>query len=187
MAKQRQMTAEEKKIQKLLDKLMSEEMCAHLLYEACSTASRQDENSPGAQSNFAKMFVETSADELKDHFAQLREWAAANGYAIPFSFREWQKNDPRGAKQLDSLRRGESTVYYLKEAIKSEKAAIESYQRVVSDIESTAARPDGEEADDVPYEIAATCLRIYFDEIEHLEQFTSMLQAAEAGADLAAY
>lgn len=46
---------------------------------------------------------------------------------------------------------------------------------------------DGQDGDWVPYELAAICLRIYFDEIQHLEQFSTMLQAAEAGADLAAY
>lgn len=37
---------------------------------------------------------------------QLREWATSNGYDVPFCFREWQKYDERGAKQLDSLKRG---------------------------------------------------------------------------------
>lgn len=59
-----------------------------MLYEACVVASH-DPDKPAAQSNFAKLFTETAADELKDHHAQLCEWALDNGYSVPCSFREW--------------------------------------------------------------------------------------------------
>lgn len=80
-------------------------------------------------------------------------------------------------------------VYYLKQAIESEKAAIASYVEIVGDMQSTAIKMDdaGDSSSQVPFELAAICLRIYFDEVEHLEQFSAMLEAAEAGADLAAY
>lgn len=79
---------------------MSEEMCAHLLYEACVAATRGSKaiSRDEYQTNFRKLLEDTAVDELEDHYAQLREWAFENGYSVPVSFREWQKNDARGAK-----------------------------------------------------------------------------------------
>lgn len=75
----------------------------------------------------------------------------------------------------------------MKQAIESEKAAIASYSDIVGDLQSTAYSAEAADGSDVPYELAAICLRNYFDEISHLEQFSAMLNAAEAGADLMAY
>lgn len=88
MRKRDKLAPEERKIQRTLTKLMSEEMCAHMLYEACTLAAVRDVDKL-AQTTFTKMFADIALDEYKDHFAQLREWAMANGYDVPFSMREW--------------------------------------------------------------------------------------------------
>jgi ferritin len=62
-----EMTKEEKSTQKILNKIMSEELLAHMFYTGCIVATDKDE-----VELFEKIFVEIAEDELNDHFMTLK-------------------------------------------------------------------------------------------------------------------
>lgn len=62
-----EMTKEEKSTQKILNKIMSEELLANMFYTGCIVAADKDE-----AELFEKLFVEIAEDELDDHFMTLK-------------------------------------------------------------------------------------------------------------------
>lgn len=163
------MTPEDKRIQKTLNKIMSEEMLAHMFYMGCIVATCHCQSS-----EFAKMFTEIAEDELNDHFMHLKEWALFNDYEVPFKMKDYIKFAEADVKRLDSLKNDQDAIYYVNEAIESEKNAIESYNEAMQD-------------DAIPYDLNALLVQNYYDECDHLEQLSVLKYALEAGAALINY
>lgn len=168
--KKEEMTTEEKAIQKTLNKIMSEEMLAHMLYMGCIVATCKCKAVV-----FEKLFIEIAEDELNDHFINLKKWAVANDFEVPFKMKDYIKYAPECNKQLDKIKMYEDPLYYIDEAIKSEQFAIASYEEVLQDTTN------------IPYELNAIMLQNYYDELEHLDDLMIMKYAIEAGAELVQY
>ena len=163
------MTTEEKNIQKLLNKIMSEEMLAHMFYMGCIVATCKCNSAV-----FQKMFTEIAEDELNDHFMKLKNWATENCFKVPFKMKDYAKHAEKDNRRLESLKLDEEALYYVDAAILSELDAIASYEEALDN-------------EDIPYELNAILLQNYYDEIEHLDQLRTLKFAIEAGADLVNY
>lgn len=163
------MTTEDRKIQKLLNKLMSEEMLAHMFYMGCIVATCKCKSSV-----FAEMFIDIAKDELEDHFMHLKDWAIANDFEVPFKLKDYIKYAENDNKRLDNLKKDQEALYYVNEAIISENFALKSYTEALQD-------------EAVPYDLNCILMQNYYDECEHLETLSVLKYALEAGADLANY
>ena len=158
------------KIQKLVNKLISEETIAHDFYIGCIMAVDKDE-----VHCIENIFVETADDELNDHCKSLVKWAKANGYDVPFKYKDYEKEaSPSVVKQYRDLKTKQSAKFYIEEAIKSEHDAIASYEEALKN-------------KNLPYELYSIILNNYYDEEEHLEKFQTLLTATEANATLTWY
>ena len=115
------------KIQKLVNKLISEETIAHDFYIGCIMAVDKDE-----VCCIENIFVETANDELNDHCKSLVKWAKDNGYDVPFKYKDYEKEaSPSVVKQYRDLKTKQSAKFYIEEAIKSEHDAIASYEEAL--------------------------------------------------------
>lgn len=158
------------KIQKLVNKLISEETIAHDFYIGCIMAVDKDE-----VCCIENIFVETANDELNDHCKSLVKWAKDNGYDVPFKYKDYEKEaSPSVVKQYRDLKTKQSAKFYIEEAIKSEHDAIASYEEALKH-------------KNLPYELYSIILNNYYDEEEHLEKFQTLLTATEANATLTWY
>ena len=158
------------KIQKLVNKLISEETIAHDFYIGCIMAVDKDE-----VCCIENIFVETANDELNDHCKSLVKWAKDNGYDVPFKYKDYEKEaSPSVVKQYRDLKTKQSAKFYIEEAIKSEHDAIASYEEALKHKH-------------LPYELYSIILNNYYDEEEHLEKFQTLLTATEANATLTWY
>lgn len=158
------------KTQKIINKLVSEEVIAHDFYIACTVASDKD-----VSREFSKMFISTAADEMDDHCKSICQWALDNGYRVPFKYKEYNKYASKDMiKQLNALKSKQDAKYYVEEAIKSENDAIESYEE--------AMKYDG-----LPYELHTIFMKNYYDEQQHLDDLQTLLTAVDANAHLTWY
>lgn len=158
----------DKKVQKILDKLISEEMIAYYFYTGCIVASCCD-----VKKQLKTIFTDIAADELSDHYNKLVEFAISNGYDIPFKPKDYEKNAASSlSKQLDKLKTKQEISYYVNEAFKQEETAINSYEEAMS-------------YKDIPYELNAILMQNFYDEKEHLSKLETLKNALEAGAQLA--
>ena len=155
------------KIQKALNKLISEEIIASEQYIGSIVATCTCQSS-----EFAQMFEDIADDEYDDHYKKLVEYAIANDYDVPFKWKDYEKHaDPKAFRLLSSLKTGEKTKYYIEKAVESEKLAVESYMQIAQD-------------PDLPYEFTSICWQIYYDEVEHLSKLAILNDALAAGAQL---
>ena len=155
------------KIQKALNKLISEEIIASEQYIGSIVATYTCQSS-----EFAQIFEDIADDEYDDHYKKLVAYAIANDYDVPFKWKDYEKHaDPNAFRLLSSLKTGEKTKYYIEKAVESEKLAVESYMQIAQD-------------PDLPYEFTSICWQIYYDEVEHLSKLAILNDALAAGAQL---
>ena len=115
------MEGNEKKIQKILNKLIAEEMVACEFYVGCVIATKHD-----VSKQYSKLFLESAKDERDDHAKHLIEWARENDFKVPFRFKDYEKHaDERAVKLLNALKEDEKAKYYVEKAIESEKLSLE--------------------------------------------------------------
>ena len=94
------MEGNEKKIQKILSKLIAEEMVACEFYVGCVIATEHD-----VSKHYSKLFLDIAKDERDDHAKHLIEWARANDFKVPFRFKDYEKHaDERAVKLLNALK-----------------------------------------------------------------------------------
>ena len=155
------------KVQKILNKLISEEVIASQFYSACIAAVKKD------QKNILKeMFDEIAFDEISDHYKNLCEWAIANDYSIPYKFKDYEKFAAQSVvKQFDKLKDNQEATYYVAEALKSEDDAIASYTEAM-------------EYEQLPQELNAILISNYYDEVEHKQNLETLESAVKYQVDL---
>ena len=160
----------DEKVQKILDKLISEEAIAYDFYVGCVVAA-----CPCKSKEFSEMFFEIAIDERDDHMKKLIDWAIANDYSVPFKYKDIEKHaGKKSVKQLNELKEGLEAKEYVIEAIKSEQFAIESYEEALKE-------------KNIPYDLHCILLQNLYDEREHLEELTTKSYAFDANADLVSY
>lgn len=137
----------EKKIQKVIGKLVSEEWIAAELYRSL-VISCTDE----ARMRIAKMFNTNADEEYIDHFTKLVNFAISSGIEIPCRFEEYVKKADERAVKLLKFKKDGDAEYCIGVAIESENLAIESYAEILND-------------EDVPQEVKTLAFEMYYDEI----------------------
>lgn len=66
-----------------------------------------------------------------------------SGYDVPATFSEFKKYaDKEDAKLFESFKKGKEASYYLELAIESEKRAIESYEKLLEELDELAMVTD---------------------------------------------
>ena len=160
------MEGNEKKIQKILSKLIAEEMVACEFYVGCVIATKHD-----VSKQYSKLFFEIAEDERDDHAKYLIEWARENDFKVPFRFKDYEKHaDERAVKLLNALKEDQKAKYYVEKAIESEKLALESYEEALKE--------------QMPYSLEQILVQNMYDEMDHYEKLEILLAAIEAGVDL---
>lgn len=160
-----------KKIQDMLNKVISEEWIAGNLYRQMILGCSADNRSV-----IKSLFSTIASDELNDHMTSLIDWAIEHGYDVPSKISEFTKYAKADATQLEKFKTNQTADYYIAEALKSEQSAVESY---------TAAL-------DIPEIVNFTDLQsllwhIFYDEQEHITNLNSALIAYQASVNLNIY
>ena len=161
-----EMTNKSPSVQKILNKLISEEIAASMFYNGCMIAAEDKTNEA-----FNKLFSTIADDELNDHYNKLKNWAVANDYSVPFKLKDYNKYAEESIKQLENLKKNKDLSYYVDEAIKSEQMALSSYVEAL-------------ENDSVPYDLNALMMQNYYDECEHYDNLSFMKYAFGAEAEI---
>lgn len=162
------------KVQKALNKLISEEWLAGNTYMLFASAlDRTDRNFTAVKD----AFVDTAVDELQDHMKSMLDFALAYGYDIPSTFAEFKKHaDKEDVKLFETFKKGKDSAHYLGLAIEAEKRAIKSYEEVMEGIDDLVLLP----------ELQAVLKNNYYDEMEHLESFNFLKYTIDAQLDYGA-
>lgn len=159
------------KVQKALNKLISEEWLAGNTYMLfVSALDREDRNYKAVR----EAFFDTAVDELQDHMKSLLDFALSYGYDMPSTFSEFKKYaDKEDVKLFETFKKGKDSAHYLELAIKAEERAIKSYEDVLENLEELA----------VLTELQGILRNNYYDEAEHLESFNFLKYTIDAQLD----
>lgn len=168
---QNELTKEEKTIQTTLNKLISEEFVANLLYKSLYNKLLFQKTKGLDDIESFKFLIDIAKDEYEDHYLKLVEYALRYNFKFPTNLKDIEKNSSSSIKQLDSIKDDESPIYYINEAIKSEINSIKTYENVIN-------------SKQFPYELTSICTQIYYDEIEHLEKLKTVLNVFQSTAIL---
>lgn len=114
--------------------------------------------------------LETANDELNDHYASLVAFAEQNGYDVPSTYDEMKKHaDKDDVKLFESCKKGQDSLFYLGEGVKSEERAIEIYEKYVND-DHLSIEPN----------LEVVIKNNYYDEQQHLEDFNFAIESIQA-------
>jgi len=81
------MNSDEKKVQKILNQLISEEWMASIMYKQFILATCcKDE-----RHQIKDLLMELSEDEMDDHYAKLVKYAIHNGYSVPCQLKDYEE------------------------------------------------------------------------------------------------
>ena len=165
MKNEKEKTLEEKDIQKMLNKLISDEWFAGNIYKQFAILVK-----PEQRNAIFDTMVDVANDELNDHYKSLVEFALQNEYSIPTTYNEMKKfADKDDVKLFENCKKGEDAIWYVGKGIEAEDRAIKIYEEYV----------DQDWLNKVP-ELQMTVKNNYYDEIEHLNTFEFMMDSFEA-------
>lgn len=149
---------------KALFKLISEEWIAATMYEQMILGCKAED-----RHYIDKLFNETAEDERNDHYYKLVMFASQFDVKIPCKIEDYKKYAAQDVvKQFDSWKKDKDAKYYIEQVILAEEYAIISYNEVLND----------EKIDD---NFKRLLLDMYYDEIEHLAQFKTLLLSFSYG------
>jgi len=162
-----QLSKEEKKVQRAVKKLISEEWIASTFYEqmilACDPAERE---------TIKDLFEKNGIDEKEDHYAKLVKFAEMKGFDIPCKMSDYEMSAGESTvKQFEKWSKGKKADYYIEEAIKAEEDAIKSYSEILND-------------EDICQCLKNYILEFYYDEVEHLSNLNTLLLAYRVKAKI---
>ena len=154
-----------KNIQKMLNKLISDEWFAGHIYKQFILLVKAD-----GRNAISEPMHDVATDEIDDHFKNLVEFALLNGYSVPVTYSEMKKfADKDDVKLFENCKKDEDAIWYVQKGIESEKRAIDAYDEYV----------DENWLNDFP-ELQIIIRNNFYDEIEHLNTFKFMLESFEA-------
>jgi rubrerythrin len=137
--------------QKILNKLISEEVVAANLYNGAVMSVKPE------QVCFIKnKFLEIANDEMNDHWASLTKFATENGFDVPFKMKDVEKHASKTLlSKVENMKNKEDEIYYIEKAIEGEQEAIKSFEEALND-------------ERLFNELQPILLRCYYDEVQHL-------------------
>ena len=152
----------DKKVQDALNELISDEWFAGNVYKQFVVLVDKR-----FKSQIEDLMIETSDDELNDHYASLVAFAKQNGYDVPSTYSEMKKYaDKADVKLFESCKKDQDALFYLNEGVKSEERAIETYEKYV-DNEDLKCEPS----------LEVIIKNNYYDEQQHLEDFNFAVES----------
>lgn len=155
------------KVQKALNKLIADEWFAGNVYRMFAIAVNGEHRDA-----IVGQLLSVASDELNDHYKSLVDYALQNGYSVPATYSEMKKlADKADVKLFENAKKSADALWYVDEAIESEKRAIAAYEEYVDDYEYTK----------IP-ELFMILQNNYYDEQQHLKDFSftkSMIEASE--------
>ena len=155
----------DKKVQDALNKLISDEWFAGNVYKQFVVLVVKR-----FKPQIEDLMIETSDDELNDHYASLVAFAKQNGYDVPSTYSEMKKYaDKADVKLFESCKKDQDALFYLNEGVKSEERAIETYEKYV-DSEDLKCEPS----------LEVIIKNNYYDEQQHLEDFNFAVESIQA-------
>lgn len=155
----------DKKVQDALSKLISDEWFAGNVYKQFVVLASNE-----ARAQIEQLLLETTDDELNDHYASLVAFAKQNGYDVPSTYSEMKKYaDKTDVKLFESCKKDQDALFYLNEGVKSEERAIETYEKYV-DSEDLKCEPN----------LEVIIKNNYYDEQQHLEDFNFAIESIQA-------
>ena len=155
----------DKKVQDALNKLISDEWFAGNVYKQFVVLVDKR-----FKPQIEDLMIETSDDELNDHYASLVAFAKQNGYDVPSTYSEMKKYaDKADVKLFESCKKDQDALFYLNEGVKSEERAIETYEKYV-DSEDLKCEPS----------LEVIIKNNYYDEQQHLEDFNFAVESIQA-------
>lgn len=155
-----------KNTQKILNKLISEERIAVDFYlGAISNVN------PTQRCIIEEKFTEIGIDEKNDHLKKLVRFANTFGYDVPFKYKDFEKYaSKKMVSKFNGLKNGKDALYYIENAIESEKDAIQSYEEAL--------------AEECVFDFQPVLLNAYYDEIQHLEDLELLCNCVKLGVVL---
>lgn len=153
----------DRKVNKELQKLISEEFLAWQLYSQFIWAADLEDSV-----QFAGLFSEIARDEMDDHLNKLVSYAKQRGYDVPCTNEEYLKyaGEPCTKQFKTKIKKAEDLCYYIDEAIEAEQHAVSSYEASMN-------------VDEIPDDLYQILLQIYYEEIEHLSDLRTLKFTAE--------
>lgn len=159
-------TKTEKNSQKILKKLISEEIIAADFYMGAINSVKPEE-----LHFIVEKFLEIQKDERDDHQAALTKYAMEHGYEVPFKYKDIEKYaSKKMVSKFNALKKDETAAYYVKQAIECEKEAIMSFEEAMSQ--------------EYDFELQPILLSCYYDELQHLEDLQLLLTCTELGVEV---
>ena len=156
---------ETKDVQKMLNKLISDEWFAGNIYKQFAILVK-----PEQRNAIFQPMIDVADDELNDHYKNLVEFALQNGYSIPTTYNEMKKfADKEDVKLFENCRKSEDAIWYVGKGVEAENRAIKIYEEYV----------DQDWLNKFP-ELQMTVKNNYYDEVEHLNTFKFMFDSFEA-------
>ena len=150
--------------QKILNKLISEEVVAANLYNGSITSVK-----PEQVCFIQKKFQEIATDEIEDHWKHLTQFAVENGFDVPFKMKDIEKYaSKKMVSKVENLKNKEDAVYYIDKAIEGEEEAIQSFEEALND-------------EWLFNELQPILLKCYYDELQHLEDLELLRRCTEIG------
>ena len=155
-----------KTTQKILNRLISEEVIAASIYEGAVNNVK-----PEQRKFIEKKFLEIAADEMQDHWKSLTKFATENGFSVPFKFGDIERHaSKKMVSKLNGMKPGEDAAYYIQKGLESEVEAIRSFEEALDQ--------------EYVYELQPILLKCYYDEIQHLEDLQLLARCASLGVEL---
>jgi ferritin-like protein len=156
-----------KNTQKILNKLISEEIVAANLYNGSITSVK-----PEQVCFIREKFQEIANDELNDHWVQLTKFANENGFDVPFKMKDIEKYASKKLlSKVENLKNKEDAIYYIEKAIEGEEEAIKSFEEALND-------------EWLFNELQPILLRCYYEEIQHLEELNLLYRCTAIGVQV---
>ena len=153
------------KIQKMLNKLISEEWFAGNAYRQFVIAVK-----PEDRDSIKYLMLDIADDELNDHFQSLVDWALDNGYVSPSGYDNMKKYaDKKDVQMFEKCQSRKDGLFYIDKGIESEERAIESYEEFV-DADFLRMVPN----------LCMIVQNNYYDEQEHLRKLQFAKTSIEA-------
>lgn len=154
-----------KYVQSVLDKLISDEWFAGNIYKQFVVLVKDC-----CKHQIEQIMLETSDDELNDHYKNLVMFAKQNGYDVPSTYSEMKKHaDKDDIKLFESCKKDQDALFYLDEGVKSEERAINIYEKFLYD-DKLACAP----------QLQVIVKSNYYDEQQHLEDFSFAVESIQA-------
>lgn len=152
-----------KNTQKILNKLISEEVIAANIYMGAVNNVK-----PEYLKFIADKFSEIAKDEMEDHWKSLVNFAKMYGFEVPFKFKDIEKYaSSKMVAKLNHLKNKEDGLYYVQKAIESEHDAIQSFEEAMQS--------------DYMYDLQPILLKCYYDELQHLEDLELLMKCMSIG------